>query len=1370
MTFSPIQYLAAVIALAASLMPAASVGQETASAVSGSVSVDTRGNGDLTVTGRVIDDETGLPVEGAVITLGGRTTSTGPGGTFRFNNVNLGAGNEATISAPGVMPQTREVVPEPGELAVDLDDARLPPTTISPVVERVSTEMKGLLLSGLGLEPVVSAKVNWNGNTPGRLEFEVDGRLIGTVSGSNHVTGIPSLYQLTVDVDSDLAPTLDPARNIVSVVAVAQESGRESAPGELQIPVIPFPEGLEAKIGPLNIEVFEEQKYGIRFVHVGADFELAQENQSATLPLIGNLEFDWGANASFDYIPLTGDWNLSAGTNAEGVKEGEDFSARGNRPGGVAPYRPPKGRFFLGDTDFEVEVGGQASGIASLQEGFVIDRVEFSAFGNTTTEIGRFSLLDIFGPGSTTAISRLVRRAAQEDGPTSGGRALRNLSIGIFLNAGLGGEGTILLDPEFMVEEAEFSGTLGVYGGYDGQILGGLASAQVTVGTQATATFGLPAPLFREINFQVYGKYEFQVWIFGSSGEAVWVDYHFPGGPGGSQPLGAPLPQRGISLLGDDAGEMTWAPIDRPWRLAGEERFVYGTAGGAGTASAPETGEPEEAESNPGDSFPAAVIATEPLPAQVDFPLLENVYPDSQPALAASGDDLMLLYVRDTGAADPHQFTEVAWSFFDGTDWTVPNAIESDPRGQFQPVVAFDGNGNAVAVWGRVKDAGFAGTTPQEMSAELELVSARWDGTTETWGTVTALTSNAFLDHKPALAGPMSDGDLLLTWHENQANLLLGSSEAGEATRILGRRWDSATATWGSVEEILAGVSDELSTSFTGLGDTAAFALTRDLDGDFDDLTDGELFYLVWDEVAGTWGPLTRLTTDSLQDRNVNLAIDSSGAIYAIWQRGDDLVMDVNFSGTPVVVRGDANGFGFSDIALTVGPAGNIVAIWSEMTEYGSDAFYRVYDPASATWGFDSFLSRDSDQERSFATAWDTAGNLALAYNNVEVTRERESVDVGGGEIIEIDGVPTFGRTDLLFATRRLIKDLTIPEEGFRVSSRRTLPGDEVEFRCTVRNSGDLAIEDVEVAFFDGDPDDGGTLIETVTIDGWFRASEETEVVTTWTVPGPAIARTVFVRVDPGGLVSEYAEDDNTRSEPINGTDLRLEFVSAQPLKDGSARVVARVTSLSAPDSPVAVLALQSEDGSVTLAERAVSQLEPASSIAVPFDLPAGSHPEGERRYRLILDENGDTGDFNPGNNEVGFAMSLWVDEDEDGLPRYWEEANGLSDADPNDGNGNRDQDPYTDREEYRAGTDPRDASSALKVGEIAQRPVENGGGVQVSWGSVEGRRYRLERSYDLLTWDTIGDMIEASAPLNTFIDEQDPPSGRVFYQLILLD
>jgi hypothetical protein len=83
-------------------------------------------------------------------------------------------------------------------------------------------------------------------------------------------------------------------------------------------------------------------------------------------------------------------------------------------------------------------------------------------------------------------------------------------------------------------------------------------------------------------------------------------------------------------------------------------------------------------------------------------------------------------------------------------------------------------------------------------------------------------------------------------------------------------------------------------------------------------------------------------------------------------------------------------------------------------------------------------------------------------------------------------------------------------------------------------------------------------------------------------------------------------------------------------------------------------------------------------------------------------------------------------DTDGDGLPDGWEVRFGLSplSRDGDDGAaGDPDRDGFTNRDEYAAGTDPRDARSVLRlrVSVWANRDV------RLAWPSVPGRRYQLE-------------------------------------------
>jgi len=1277
----------------------------------------------LTVTGRVLDRETMLPLQGSLVTLGGEGYSTGPDGTFKFTNVDVS--EAATLEAwkEGFLSQTRDVEGPEGAESIDVRDIALARETDKPVVESVDLGVDGIYIFGFSLNPLLTAKVNWNGNGGSRVDFEVNGSVYKSSTGEG------PKYTEAVDVDRVLRDSLDPRENIIKVTAIA-ENGAKSDPFEYKMYVIPIPRGLR-DIVAIVPQVFSEK-------HVGFDFDmpLGQASQSKNLGLVGLFKWEWGANASFDYTIPDGGWELAAGFSAEG-KRGK----RGRRPNFPGLTRSPKTKLYLGNKEMNAYINAKAGGAASPAEGITLEEYGIELGLSSRLELTRYSFFDIFVPGSTNGLSKFPGIERQ----------LRKVSVIVWLLPSLEGAGTTLVSP-FSVQDATVSGKIGLEGSWEPSFTKSIRG-RVYVGSDVGSTFGYPAPVFRDITFRIYAGYFFKAWTFVRSGEVVLVNYTYPNPSNPSQLRSLSGGGKDFDIQTVEASGDGWEVMARPWRTDDYEVFEGGTS--------QLSGPPQDPEAVDGDLVENVLT------------LVENVFPESDPTLAGYENEMLLLHVRDSGAADPIQFTEIAWTRFDGAAWTAPQPVAADTRGQFEPDVAVNDGGDGIAVWTQIKDASFTGTEIEEMAAEMEIMSATWDSELGEWGEAIRLTENAYLDHEPRLAGPMADGDIILTWRENEANLL--GAGAVDSTRILSRRWDSATNLWGATQVLLDDFGGDLSRDFAGGGDKAVFLFARDLDGDLDTDTDTELFYRVWDEVSLMWQPEERLTDDMEYDRNAKVVVDSNGSVFCAWQRGNDLVVDRDFSGTPTTIRSDSESLGFSDFSMTVGPSGTVVILWQEMNEFGADAHYMVYDPVSDTWGLDTSISQDSYLERSFAPAWDEDGDMVVAYNKVQISKETKTVTLESGETVEIEGVPQPGQVDLIVEKRPMVRDLAVAEGSLEAEGATFLAGDTVNLRATVRNDGAWAEEDVQVTFYDGDPDFVGTPIETVTLPGWLKSSEEVEASIDWTIPLPLVARTVFVKVDPGEVISESDESNNSQSQDLNGVDLELSYLSGSVLSDGSVRVISRVANVGAPGSPPTTLALKDSDDSAVLAQVAIGSLAPGRYVEVPFELPPGSHPEGDLTYRLVVDEEEAIGDVDLENNASAFSLNLWIDHDfddndGDGIPVWWEEANGLSDDNPDDANENWDEDIFTNKQEYLSGTDPRDSTSYLSVGEVKTMRVLNEDKLQISfsWPSVDSALYTVERSVDLVHWVAIAEDVPATPPLTTFTDEVDASSPRTFYRVRL--
>jgi hypothetical protein len=743
--------------------------------------------------------------------------------------------------------------------------------------------------------------------------------------------------------------------------------------------------------------------------------------------------------------------------------------------------------------------------------------------------------------------------------------------------------------------------------------------------------------------------------------------------------------------------------------------------------------------------------------------------------MASRGQDLMLLFVSDNGSSNSLQFTDVKWTRFDGNNWSLPATIHTNTQAEFHPQVAYDGNGDAIAVWQRVADPNFNQTNLTAMAAQMEVVWAKWNQTSGAWSTPLPLTSNGHLDHAPMLCGPLTNGTVLVTWTANTANLIIGTNGAG--SQVLSSLWTPNSQAWSSPQTLIRDLPNRLSQSLAGAGNRAVYAWTQDLDGALTDAKDQMVFYCEW--FGNTWvgpRPLT-MTPDAMGDRNVRVIAAGSNVandplnqlpIYAVWQKGTNLVFSADMGATSSLVRADSQTAGFADYAMTIGPAGNLVMLWQEISQAGSDAHYAVYDPTSVTWSKDAQLFDDASLEGAFAPVWDDAGNLTVAYNKVDIIYTNQAVTLEGGGVVTMTNVPQAGRVDLYVTKRRLVKDLAIKAGDFTVDAENYLPGAAVTLSATLRNSGNLAVSNAAVAFYDGNPASGGVLITNIAIPGWMEGAATKTVGALWVVPELATNHVLFAVADPVGVLTEFDEANNRQSLSIGGTDLSVSLVSQAAETNGEVRVIAQVQNLgarSAPNSIVSIRLWGSTNAPLKTAD--VPLLEPGTLAQVALDLPAGTQPAGDQIYTLCADETMVVYDVYTNNNTASFSVNLVIDSDGDRIPDVWELANGLNPDSPADAANDNDGDDVTNWAEYLAGTDPNDALSFLRfisINEIAAN------GIQVIWGSTANRLYSLQRASTLRDagsdFTNIVEHVLSTPPQNTFLDTTATNGAAFFYRI----
>lgn len=470
-------------------------------------------------------------------------------------------------------------------------------------------------------------------------------------------------------------------------------------------------------------------------------------------------------------------------------------------------------------------------------------------------------------------------------------------------------------------------------------------------------------------------------------------------------------------------------------------------------------------------------------------------------------------------------------------------------------------------------------------------------------------------------------------------SLRQGLEGTSSNSTVLWSKWNATTRTWSTARTLVPSLPYRLSQSLAGTGNKAVYAWTRDMDGNLDSTSDRELFTCEWN--GTTWTSPTQRTNDMVPDQNAQVAVAANGDVFFVWQQGGDLVMRRGLTGTPTLVRPDSQTAGFADFTMTLGPAGNLLLIWQEQSQDGVDANYAVYDPASGRWSKDARLFNDLPLERSFSAVWDNVGNLTLAYNRVELTTTTKTVTLQDGQTIQIEGVPAPGRVDLGVLKRRIVADLAILPGDFVVTGDNYLPGDQVTLTTTVRNLGDLALQNVVVVFCDGDPTNGGSVIAKKTIPGWLDGATNATVEATWTVPTPAKSHTLHAVVDLDTSVSEIDENNNTQSVMVAGTDLSASLISSSVSPGRSGRAVLNVVNAGA-TAPQTVLALRKAgETGIPLVTATVPALEPGQSAEVAMDLPPGSLLVGENLLTARVDDTAVSTDVDRADNEVTFTILL---------------------------------------------------------------------------------------------------------------------------------
>ncbi len=218
----------------------------------------------------------------------------------------------------------------------------------------------------------------------------------------------------------------------------------------------------------------------------------------------------------------------------------------------------------------------------------------------------------------------------------------------------------------------------------------------------------------------------------------------------------------------------------------------------------------------------------------------------------------------------------VVWNHHDGTRWNIQAnrydagtdswggaaLIETDNTGDaYQPEVAVDNSGNAVAVW------------IQSDGVRFNIQANRYDAGTDSWGTAALIETDTDSADYPHVASD-SSGNAMAVWMQWD----------GARYNVWANRYDAGTNSWGTAELIESDNAGHANIPRVAMDSSGnATAVWEQSDG---------ARYNIWANRyvagAGSWGTAELLETDDTGNaQNHAVAVDGSGNAVAVWQQSD---------------------------------------------------------------------------------------------------------------------------------------------------------------------------------------------------------------------------------------------------------------------------------------------------------------------------------------------------------------------------------------------------------------------------------------------------------------------------------------------------
>jgi uncharacterized repeat protein (TIGR01451 family) len=594
--------------------------------------------------------------------------------------------------------------------------------------------------------------------------------------------------------------------------------------------------------------------------------------------------------------------------------------------------------------------------------------------------------------------------------------------------------------------------------------------------------------------------------------------------------------------------------------------------------------------------------------------LVSNIFPYTEPSLAINpiNNDALLMWIHDDISKPVGQSQEVYASRWNGSTWNTPSGVTNDNFMDGGPKVAWADNGAAVAIWQRVNDRlPITATFNLTTARAIEIATSVYSATTNSWSAVSPLTSNDVLDATPDLARN-TNGQLLAIWRQNDAGLLGGT--VTQTDRIVFAFYNNGWNTPATAVDSIPGLVD-LSVGHGNGVATVAYTQYSTPTG-FTTPT-LQLFTSQWNGSA--WSMPTRRTDDSIGHRRPRVAYNAANQSLVAWLAGTNLNLLNLSTGNNVSLDLPVEVGSVDEFQIVQDGIGNIAATFIAQTNQ-RDLFVAFFDRSDNLWGRPQQLTDDHASEAYPTAGMDSTGRLLMAYAVTAVNSVTRTATTATGQVFTFT-VPVEGQTDLVTLSHQFFRDLSIGPVDPSVSNDHPSPGATVVLSATIHNSGDLPVSNIPIAFYDGNPVSGGTLIRTVAWPGPLAAGFTATITSTYSVPTTGGQRQPFVVIDPANAIAESDETNNSASLTAFGPDLTIATAYADSWGGSDVGLVTLVQNIGTTSSPPATLAFHQNaiTGTLVLTDT-VPRLSAGQTITLTTPWSFGTMSQGD--YPLVAEAN----------------------------------------------------------------------------------------------------------------------------------------------------